>query len=75
MRIRQTDLDFDYRREFRGAMPEAYGSSGVNTFQVNEGGVIYGLDQGQGYEVWAGAPDWTGGNDPTTAATPWRVVQ
>ena len=58
-----------------GAMAESYSSSGVNTFQVNEGGVIYGLDQGQAYEVWAGAPDWEGGNDPTTAATPWRVVQ
>ena len=24
MKLRQTDLDFSYQREFRGAMPEAY---------------------------------------------------
>ena len=52
--------------------PEVYGTTGVNTYIVNEEGVIYGRDLG-----WSavGTPAAWPGKDPTTAREPWRVVQ
>ncbi len=66
------------------AFPETYDSTGLNTFIVNEGGVIYGFDFGDTCGVMAtippgyvvvppnNVPFWPAVN-PTTVG--WRVVQ
>ncbi len=52
--------------------PQAYGTTGINTYIVNEEGVIYGRDLGRSA---VGMPAVWPGVDPTTAREPWRVVQ
>jgi len=52
------------------ARPEIYDSSGLNTFIVNEAGVIFGQDFGN--NLAGNAAAWPG---PNPAAAGWRVVQ
>ncbi|MBI3269522.1 MAG: DUF2950 family protein [Planctomycetes bacterium] len=52
------------------ARPEVYNSTGVNTFIVNEAGVIYGRDFGNA--IVANGDVWPAAN-PASAG--WRVVQ
>ncbi|MBI3272066.1 MAG: DUF2950 family protein [Planctomycetes bacterium] len=52
------------------ARPELYNSTGVNTFVVNEAGVIYGQDFGN--SATANADQWPNANP---ASVGWRIVQ
>ena len=56
------------------AIPAIYGVSGVHTFQINEAGVLYGRDLNSGAESRPSQGNWEGGEDPSAADPPWRIV-